>query len=83
MSPTNPMGPAAAVAAPHRSVTAITTIVRVRLMWAPRDRARSSPSATALSGRAATTASTTPTRMNGVTVPTISHERLLSVPAPQ
>ena len=46
------MGPAAAVAAPHSSVTAIAPPMRVRTTRAPRARAESSPIARALSARA-------------------------------
>src|SRR5690606_36410874 len=83
MRPTNAIGPAAAVAAPHRSITATPTSTRVRPTWAPGERARSSPSATLLRGRATTTASTSPARTNGAIVAAVSAVRPASEPAVQ
>ncbi|MND53221.1 hypothetical protein D3C80_442530 [compost metagenome] len=72
INPTKPTGPAAAVPAPARSVTAMSVSVRARRMLAPSERARSSPSATAFSEREATSAISSPSPINGATVNTTS-----------
>lgn len=72
ISPMKTIGPHAAVAAPHSSVTASIARTRVRVRWAPRDRAVSSPISRALSGRAMSRVSSTPSAMNGHTLPTVS-----------
>src|SRR5690606_36926393 len=65
--PTNPMGPTAAVDAPHSNVMATAPATRMRSGWAPSTRPRSSPMARALRGRTSSSAATMPTAMNGST----------------
>ncbi|CAB4885373.1 unannotated protein [freshwater metagenome] len=83
ISPTNPTGPAAAVAAPANRVTATTPTVRVRSASAPNDRASSSPSAIALSGRATSAARHSPSTTNGPVAAAMSSPRPANEPAPQ
>ncbi|CAM5448106.1 hypothetical protein SNARM312S_01747 [Streptomyces narbonensis] len=71
-SPTKPIGPAAAVAAPHRSITATAPRARVRPTFTPRARPIWSPMARALSEGARTRAMTRPAPMKGRAIRTIS-----------
>ena len=65
VSPTNTIGPAAAVAAPHSSVIATAPSTRVRAGLAPSARPASSPSPIAFSGRPSANASSRPPMTNG------------------
>ena len=60
VSPTKAIGPATAVAPPHSSVIESAPSARVRPTLAPSARPESSPSASALSGRASASAITPP-----------------------
>ncbi|OUD90441.1 hypothetical protein CMMCAS05_11655 [Clavibacter michiganensis subsp. michiganensis] len=80
ISPTNAIGPAIAVAPPASSVTATTATARTTTTFAPRDRARSSPSATASRLRAMRAASRTPAARKGATGRSASQPRSCSEP---
>lgn len=83
ISPTNTIGPQAAVAAPDSTVAASMDSARVRLRCAPRDLAVSSPMAMAFSGRARANASRVPAARKGSTCQIMSSVAEVSEPTVQ
>src|SRR4051794_21223035 len=83
VSPTNPIGPAAAVAAPHSSTTTTATNNLASPTRWPSDFATSSPSDIAFSTRPQNSDSTIPTRMNGATCAATSEPRPANDPTDQ
>jgi hypothetical protein len=71
------------VAAPHNSVTAMIAAARTTVGREPNARAESSPSASALSGRARANATTDPTATNGSTLTAVEGVALASEPTVQ
>ncbi|OLT09968.1 hypothetical protein BJF78_29540 [Pseudonocardia sp. CNS-139] len=83
VSPRNASGPTAAVAAPHRSVTATAPRNRVRPRLSPSALPVSSPRAAVLSARASPSAIRAPTSRNGPTWASTDSSRPASEPTIQ